>query len=190
MGSLSTNLLVDDTAMANKGVSLMRNRIVDQAKNINILNFLVTGWGIVMLPLWVLIFYYSFKEGPLEIQGLVMSSLAIGVSLCFISTPLWKRPAAVIALVFGCVFTGANFIYNIESTNLLISGTVFSTLCLVLPSILLLRLPVLQSRSFGEAISTAPTPQGSYQRLGLLIVCLVVLLGMAVALYGVGFVAW
>ena len=118
-------------------INFMQNNLVGQPKRVNIFAFLNILWGYAMLPLWTLGVYYSFKEGPIEIQGLVMSSAALVVSLCLIVSPLFRRNAAITALMFSFIFTAANFVYNTGSINQMISGLILGVLCLVVPSIFL-----------------------------------------------------
>ena len=54
-----------------------------------------------MIPLWALIFYQSFKEGPLEMQGLIMSAAALGVSLAWLASAFSRRGAAAAALLLS-----------------------------------------------------------------------------------------
>lgn len=84
-------------------INFMQNNWVGQPRRVNVFTFLNILWGCVMLPLWTLGVYYSFKEGPIEIQGLVMSSAALVVSLCLIVSPLFRRNAAITALMFSCI---------------------------------------------------------------------------------------
>lgn len=166
----------------------MRNTIEVQSQRVTILNFLFIIWGCVMLPLWTLGVYYSFKEGPIEIQGLVMSSAALVVSLCLIVSPLFRRNAAITALIFSFIFTAANFVYNTGSINQIISGLILGVLCLVMPSIFLLRSSISRTQPFAATTFTMTTQRLSYRAIGLIVLCLLLLLVVIGALYGLGFV--
>lgn len=141
-----------------------------------------------MLPLWTLGVYYSFKEGPIEIQGLVMSSAALVVSLCLIASPLFRRNAAIAALIFSSLFTAANFVYNAGSINQMGSGLILGILCLVTPSIFLLRSSISHPQAFATTTLTMSTQRLSYREAGLIVLCVVLLLIVIGALYGLGFV--
>lgn len=166
----------------------MRNTIGNRLRRVSPLHLLLIGWGSVMLPLWTLGIYYSFKEGSIEIQGLVMSSIALVVSLCLIASPLLSRNAAITALIFSSLFTVANFVYNTGSINQMSSGLILDILCLVLPSIFLLRSSMPRSQTFATTTFTTATQRLSYREVSLIVLSLVLLLVVIGALYGLGFV--
>jgi hypothetical protein len=147
----------------------VRNNIENPSASVNILSLLFITWGCVMFPLWGLGLYYSFKEGPIEVQGLVMSSAALVVSLCLIVSPLFRRNAAITALIFSSLFTVANFVYNTGSINQMSSGLIWGILCLVLPSVFLLRLSMPRPQTFATTTFATATQRLSYREAGLII---------------------
>jgi hypothetical protein len=167
----------------------MRTTSINQPKSINILDLVLIIWGCVMLPLWVLGFYQSVKEDTLEMQGLVMSAAALVVSLCFITTPLFRRQAAITALIFSGAFTIAAFVYNTSSINLLISGLVISTLFLLTPSIFLLlsSIPSYHTQPFVAATFPVGIRNRSSRELLFIALCIVLLLVVIAGMYGLGF---
>ena len=161
----------------------MINNYVDQPKRVNIFHVLMIVWGCGMLPLWGLGFYYSFKEGPILIQSLVMSMAAIVVALCFIVSPFFRRAAAVIALVFSGVFTFANFVYNAYSGEMLTTGLVFAIVFFLLPSLALLLSSMPRYQAQFSARATFALDTRTWFIGGIAIFLLLVVLG---GLYGLG----
>lgn len=161
----------------------MRNNYINQPMRVNIFHILIIVLGCGMLPLWGLGFYNSFKEGPILVQSLLMSTSAIVVAFCFIVSSIFRRAAAVIALVCSGIFISANLIYNAYSVEILSIGLVFAFVFFLLPSVALLlsSLPRYQEQ-FALRTTFTLNPQNWFIG-GLAILLLLVILG---ALYGLG----
>ena len=166
----------------------MKTTSLDQPKKINILDLILIIWGCVMLPFWMLLFYQSFKEDTLEMQGLVMSFAAFIVSLCFITASLFRRQATIIALIFSGAFTVASLVYNTSSPTLFVGGLVFSALFLLTPSIFLLlsSIPRYRTQPFAAATFAVGIRSRSPKELLFILFCVVLLLVVIAGIYGLG----
>lgn len=155
---------------------------------INLFDLLIVLWGCGMLPLWGLGLYYSFKEGPLLVQSLVMALAALGVALCFIAAPLLRlrKGIAAAGLIFAAGFTLAHLLYNANEPAILYSGLVFALIFFWLPGVLLFlsALPPYQTRFF---TNTATVINPSVWLL--LVVGIGLFLLLLGGLYGFGFSA-
>lgn len=162
----------------------MRTTFVNQGKKINMIEILVFAIGCANLPLWTLGVYQSFKEGPIEIQGFIMSSAALAVSICWITTTLFRRKAAIAALIFSCLFLVANFIYNTNSLNQLITGLVFGLLFLGLSTIYLFC-----SHTQGASAMTNTVGRPTWTSWGILsgLLFVFLFLVMLIGIYGLGY---
>lgn len=167
----------------------MNNQFVVQPKRINTLDFLLIIWGCVMAPLWTLGFYQSFKEGTLEIQGLVMSTAALVVSVCLIINPFLRRQVAIVGVIFSVVFMVANLVYNASSIDVLIAGLVFASLFLFAPSALLLlsSIPRYRTQLFADSTFALSIQNWTRKEMLFLLLFIVLLLVVIGSLYGIGF---
>ena len=169
----------------------METNYTNQPRQIQLFDLLIVILGCGMLPLWALGLYYSFHEGPVMLQSLVMSSAALVVSICFMVATLLRREAATTALIFSTGFIAANLIYNVHSTTQLGIGFVLAFVFLFLPSLLLLLSSMPRSREqfFAAATLTLDMQTWSPKSVGLFLLCIVLLLVVLAGLYGLGFTA-
>ncbi|GEM_PF-5038689 len=150
--------------------------------NMSKIELLIALWGCAMLPLWSLGIYQALKEGTIFVQGLVMSSAAVGVSLCFVVAPIARRRAAWLAILCMAVFAVANMGYNQHSLTQLGIGFVFAFACFLAPTLLLLRATTVSV--LDRQVTTANLASSTH-KWRFVVATLLILLAIAV-LYGLG----
>jgi hypothetical protein len=145
-------------------------------------SILTALWGCAMLPLWSLGIYQALKEENIFVQGLVMSSAAVGVALCFVVAPIARSRAAWFALFCTAMFAVANVGYNQHSLAQLGIGFVFTFAFFLAPTLLLLRATTVSG--LDRQVTTANLASRTH-KWRFVVATLLILLAIAV-LYGLG----